>query len=379
MPLTNYLTWVRDDALPVWLDVGFNRDLGLFWEKLHLDSRPDTSADLRSRTQVRQIYVYAHAAELGLMPRDASLAVAIHAADRFHALAWAPDGKPGWVHRLRANGAIADDRRDLYDHAFIVQGLTWLAKVTGEARFARWVDETLDFIDRDLTSAQGGWLESDRQELPRRQNPHMHLFEASLALFATTGELRHLTRADAIASLFHRHFFDHKAKLLREYFGPAWECDGAYGSHRVEGGHHMEWCWLLRRYSRCRDIDVDDICEALFGSGRDLSLDLASGFLIDEVDDLGRTLIAKRRLWPQTEYLKALIEQGISFGDPTLINTAHDLADRLLATYLGDTPRGTWRDQFDLDGRLTTDHIPASTLYHLFTAAVEILRLEQSL
>jgi mannose-6-phosphate isomerase len=379
MPLADFLTWMRDDALPVWLAQGVNNDLGLFWEKLHLDGRPDTRSVLRSRTQARQIYVYARSAELGLIEPETSLVTASRTADRFHQLAWAPDGRPGWVHRLKADGTVADPRRDLYDHAFVLLGLTWLAKATGEERFATWVDETLDYIDRHLTSAQGGWLESDLNELPRRQNPHMHLFEASLALFETTGDLRHLTRADAIVSLFHRHFFDRKAKLLREFFGAAWESDPDLGWHRIESGHHMEWCWLLRRYSRCRDVDVDDICETLFSSARDLGLDLASGFLIDETDDLGRKLVAQRRLWPQTEYLKALIEQGTSFGDPGLINSAHDLADRLLATYLSETPRGTWRDQFDLDGKLTADHIPASTLYHLLTAAAEILRLQQSL
>jgi mannose/cellobiose epimerase-like protein (N-acyl-D-glucosamine 2-epimerase family) len=379
MTLATYLAWMRDDALPVWLDIGFDRDLGLFREKLHLDGAPDRTSKMRSRVQARQIYVYAHAAALELSPPEQSLAIAVCAADRFHDFAWAPDGRPGWVHLLGADGSVTDARRDLYDHAFILQALTWLAKVSGEQRFADWREETLDFIDRHLTSAQGGWFESDQRELPRRQNPHMHLFEASLALFETTGELRHLTRADAIAAIFHRHFFDRPARMMWEYFGPAWERDSSYGSHRIEGGHQMEWCWLLRRYSRCRDIDVDDVCDVLFNTSRDLALDLASGFLIDEVDNLGKVLVSRRRLWPQTEYLKALIEQGVSLGDPNLVTTAHDLADRILASYLSETPRGTWRDQFDLDGRLTADHIPASTLYHLFTAGVEIQRLQQSL
>lgn len=371
MPLDTYLAWMRNDALPFWLDTGFDSGRGLFYEKLHLDGTPDAAAELRTRVQARQIYTYAHAALLGLSPADISLARAKTTADRLHALAWAPDGRPGWVHRLAVDGRVADDRRDLYDHAFILLGFTWLAKATGEARYAGWVDETLDYIDRHLTSFEGGWKESDRDELPRRQNPHMHLLEASLALFVTTGEMRHLTRADAIVSLFTRHFFDCEAGVLREYFGPGWEQDRRYGSHRIEAGHHMEWCWLLRTHSRHRDADVDHICERLFTAARRFGLDQASGFLVDETDDQGRILAAKRRLWPQTEYLRTLIMQGVSLGDPSLIRAAHDLADRLLATYLAQTPRGTWRDQFDLAGASLTDHIPASTLYHLFTAAAQ--------
>src|SRR5437868_6068991 len=128
MSLDTFLAWMREDALPVWLETGFDRRRGLFYEKLHLNGRPDEAAETRSRLQARQIYVYAHAAELGFAPREASLAAAIAAGDRLHKLAWAPDGKPGWVHRLTANGRVADDRRDLYDHAFMLLGYGWLAK-----------------------------------------------------------------------------------------------------------------------------------------------------------------------------------------------------------------------------------------------------------
>lgn len=370
MPLDRFLAWMRDDALPVWLQAGFDAGRDLFYEKLHLDGRPDVAAVIRTRTQVRQIYTYSHAALLGFMPVDISLTTATRTAERLRQLAWAPDGKLGWVHRLKPDGSVADDRRDLYDHAFMLLGFTWLAKATGEARYRGWVEETLDYIDRHLTSFDEGWMESDRNELPRRQNPHMHLLEASLALYETTGELRHLTRADAIVTLFHRHFFDAEAGVLREFFGPAWGLEARYQPHRLEAGHHMEWAWLLRRHSHHRDYDADEICERLFLSGRRIGLDVASGFLVDESEESGRPLVARRRLWPQTEYLRILVEQASTLCDPDLMAMAHDLADRLMATYLAGTPRGTWRDQFDLAGRLSTDHIPASTLYHLFTAAV---------
>lgn len=389
MPLARYLAWLTDDALPVWLAGGFDPARHLFYEKLQLDGRPDVAAVLRCRTQARQIYVHAHGAELGFIPRASSLQTAIRAADRLHDLAWAPDGRPGWVHLLHADGKVADGRRDLYDQAFMLLAFTWLAKASGLARFADWVEETLDYIDEHLIADHHGWLESDRRDVPRRQNPHMHLLEASLALHETTGELRHLTRADAIIGLFDRFFFDPQAQVLREYFGSAWECGEVYGSHRLDPGHHLEWCWLLRRHAGFRDIDSDAICEALLASGQRLAFggttdhqatrDRFGGFLPDETDEAGRPLATTRRLWPQTEYLRCLIREGVSLGDPVLIDRAHDLADRLLSTYLTGTPRGTWRDRFDLDGRANADHIPASTLYHLFAAGVEIHHLQQRL
>lgn len=44
---------------------------------------------------------------------------------------------------------------------------------------------------------------------------------------------------------------------------------------------------------------------------------------------------------------------------------ADEVASALFESYLADTPIGTWRDRFDLEGRPTTLTIPGSSLYHL--------------
>jgi mannose/cellobiose epimerase-like protein (N-acyl-D-glucosamine 2-epimerase family) len=378
MKLERYVSWLRDQALPFWLDDGRDPASGFFWERLDLAGRPDRAAALRVRVQARQIYVYAHAALARLAPRTASLEAASRALARLRAAAWAPDGRPGWVHSIALDGTVLDARRDLYDHAFMLHALAWMAKATGEPTYRDWIDETLAFVDHGLAAPAGGWAESDRQETPRRQNPHMHLLEASLALAETGAAPRQLARAGEIVGLFRTRFYDEETGSLREYFGPRWEVGPDCGSERLEPGHHMEWVWLLRRYARAGGAEVGGICDRLFANAERLGRDGATGFLVDEVDASGRCLIERRRLWPQTEYLKALLVQLEATGERRLHDAAGALVEALLASYLAGTVPGGWRDQFTLEGTPTTAFMPASSLYHLFVPAIEIARLEPS-
>ena len=107
MTIRDYAAWVRDRALPFWLAVnGFDPQTGFFFEKLHLEmALPTANADLRVRTHMRQVYVFAHSALLGLVPggpalemaRTAMAAIRKHAGRRMA-------GRDG-SHRLTQHGA----------------------------------------------------------------------------------------------------------------------------------------------------------------------------------------------------------------------------------------------------------------------------------
>ncbi|WP_131115004.1 AGE family epimerase/isomerase [Lichenihabitans psoromatis] len=371
MSLQLYVEWVAAQALPVWAEKVCD-DTGLFWEALTLDGQPLRSADLRLRTGMRQIYVFAHAATLGLAPAGPSIALAQRMMDRLRSIAWAPDGRKGWVARFDRSGTVLDSRHDLYDHAFVLHALGYLYQATRDERYRTWIDETLHVIDEGMAGLHGGWAESTMGELPRRQNPHMHFFEANLALYETTGEARHLARAGELFGLFRSRFIDQNTGVLREFFGPQWQVDAAYRSERLDPGHMMEWVWLLRRFERSTGRYVSGHCSALMQTALAIGRH-ESGFLIDEVDISGQPLSDSRRLWPQTEYLKALLVQSTATGRPDLLDEADALVQSLLGTYLGGPVKGCWQDQFRLDGTLSATTIPASSLYHLIVPAAEIL------
>ena len=52
-------------------------------------------------------------------------------------------------------------------------------------------------------------------------------------------------------------------------------------------------------------------------------------------------------------------------------------ANVLLTRYLSRVPQGVWMDQYDADGNGTSKTVPSSTLYHLFLAFAEALRISE--
>jgi mannose-6-phosphate isomerase len=366
-----FVAWLRRQALPFWLERCADPVSGQFLEKLDFAGAAVADAPLRVRVGFRQVYVLSHAAVLGWLPAEPALAVARRGLERLRSVAWGIGGPPGRLHVVAPDGAVVDGRRDLYDQAFALLGLAWFVNATGDADAEAWIGETLAFIENDLAAAHGGYDESSRRELPRRQNPHMHLLEAFLALAETSGEARYLARAGEIVGLFRTRFYGEEG-IVREFFGPAWETGPEWNSDAMEPGHLFEWVWLLRRYARSTGKPVGRLTARLFANGR---RGVAGGFAHDGYDPVAAAVTGGRRLWPQTEYLKALLVEMEATGSESLRAEADGLAAALLRTYLADVPPGTWQDSFSADGRANAADIPASTLYHLFAAAAEAARI----
>ncbi len=372
--LTQLKKWFIDDALPRWATTGFDEHSGHFVEGLELDGTPDTSGQLRTRSAARQIYVFAQSASLGVAPID-GLAKAETAFANLWKCAWISGERPGYARAFnRFTGQVTDPSRDLYDHACVLLALAWLLKATGKDMYRARIDETLHAVDVTLAAPHGGWSEDSEGTTPRRQNPHMHLFEACLALVEVTGESAHKARASELFSLFKSIFYDFHIEALREYFGPAWEVGDTYGSGRLDPGHMAEWVWLLRRYAAVESADVNRLCKNLLHAAQTLGADTKSGFLVDEVSGQGAILKSSRRLWPQAEFIKALIAQYQGTEDIAHLHLANEIAQQLFTTYLAQTPKtGTWHDCFDLNGNSVATSIPSSSHYHLWTAVAELL------
>jgi mannose-6-phosphate isomerase len=362
--------WAIEEALPLWADAGVDAERGGFHERLGLDGRPDRACVRRLMVQARQVYVFSRAAVLGWHPDAAAIAQRGFAfmLDAYRGR----DGAAGFVHSLAADGAVAEPARDAYAHAFVLLALAWLSRATGEPRARDIVDETLAFLDADLADAAGGFREGVPARLPRRQNPHMHLFEAMLALHATVGHPQALTRARAILALLEDKFLDAETGTLREYFDARWRpLAGADGDH-IEPGHHAEWAWLLHRHRALTGEPVGPLAERLFAvAARFADRD---GLLIDAADRFGAVRHASRRVWPQTEFVKACLARHEA-GDPEAAKAARRVLRAIARDYLSGPVRGAWYDRLDAEGRPDAAFVPASSFYHLFDAIGEADRV----
>ena len=362
--------WAIDAALPLWATKGVD-PRGGFVESLSLDGEALLSKPRRVRAQARQIYVYAHCYNVGWLP-DAQLAV-----EQLNWLvghAWSPDGKPGWVHALDESGGVIDDKRDLYDHAFILLALATVYRATKDDKWLKLVDQTVAVLDRDFAALNGGFLECIGGELPRRQNPHMHLFEAFLSLHAATANAEYLARVDAIYGLFDGHFFDRELGILREYFQENW-APWKSGSEDIwEPGHHSEWVWLLTRYfevsDRVRQGDGQKLLDRALANG----VIPVTGLLRGELGTDNSCPPSMSRTWMQTEYIKALLTR-VEHGEAGAVQVVEQAIEDMFRWHLDPAISGGWVDHVDELGAPCSEDIPASTLYHLICCMTEIERV----
>jgi mannose-6-phosphate isomerase len=356
-------TLMIEQTLPLWAAVGWDAARGGFVEQLDSTGRADREAARRVRVQARQIFCFAKAAEHGWFPEGR--AIALRGLEFLLAKAKSPDGRPGFVHKLSPDGATLDPSRDTYDHAFILLALSSVHGLSPDAQVRSEIEQLVEFLEGPLRSDHGGYAEGLPASRPRRQNPHMHLFEAMIAAFDATGDASFKTRATELFDLFAAKFYDEDRRVLAEYFEDDWAWIEPV---RVEPGHQAEWVWLLGNYQRLTGCSTTRYRIELMAST--LRYRDASGALVDEGDSTGRITKSTRRFWPQTEFAKAWTTQA-NDGEPDAPDRAREALGRLRSQYLGHPVRGGWYDQFDQNGRSLVETIPASTFYHLLVAVFE--------
>ncbi len=98
-------------------------------------------------------------------------------------------------HTLWPDGAVLDPLRDTYDHAFVLLALATVYALDRDAQIRSEIDALCHFLDTQLRSPHGGFHEGLPASMPRRQNPHMHLFEAMIAGFDATHDMVFQQRA----------------------------------------------------------------------------------------------------------------------------------------------------------------------------------------
>ncbi|WP_426010582.1 AGE family epimerase/isomerase [Caulobacter sp. DWR2-3-1b2] len=362
--------WALEAAFPLWWTVGADHVQGGFFEKIALDGAP-VEAPRRARVQPRQIYSYAVAGLLGWEgPWKQALT---HGLDFYLSRYRRPDGFMRTL--VASDGSPLDDTVDLYDQAFGLFGLAMAAQVLPQRTdLPRLATALRDALYATLKHPIAGFEESVPRTLPLLSNPHMHLFEASLAWIEAGGDAAWRAMADEIAELALAKFIDPVSGGLREYYDGDWNPASGVAGRIIEPGHQFEWAWLLLRWGRLAGRD-DAIAAALRmiaigeGPGVDPARGVAIFALLDDMsvhDDIAR-------LWAQTEQIKAGVLAAQVTGDAHWWTTAANGAEALLK-YLDTPVRGLWRDKLRADGTFVDEAAPASSFYHIVCAILELDR-----
>ncbi len=355
-------------AFDVWSRKAWDPVQGGFVEQLSLDGEPDLEATRRVRVQARQVFSFAKAIEMGWPGADKARALVDRGVDYLNTRLRHPDG--GWVHAVGRDGSAVDERRDLYDHAFIILAGATAYRVTGNETALQMADDAIAFIDAELKDdVHGGWLESKPATLPRRANPHMHLLEAMLAYHDATGCEKALSRAAEIVRLFETRFFNPATDVMAEYFTLDWRVETSEAETVFEPGHHYEWATLLKQNEYLTGHDSGSFRRRLIGRADLDGLNPATGFAMNALFASGRPSNDNSRLWHQLELVRAYLFHTESASESAIMTALRSILD----SYFLPGPRGGWIDELDAQGNPISATVPGSMLYHAVLTAEVIL------
>ncbi|WP_285413617.1 HAD-IIIA family hydrolase [Variovorax sp. efr-133-TYG-130] len=365
--------WLSIDALPLWLDRGYDEKLGLFHEKLDFSGRPLEALPRRLMVQCRQLYVLAHLSLRGM--RD-SRALIDRTWEQVLQRFYRKDLPHRWAFSIGADGEVHDSKCDSYTLAFLLFALAWLYRLKPDPSYLALADEIFAVLEGPLAASKGGVIDA----LPRpdeflRQNPTMHLLEACLALYESAGRPQDLSRARVLHANFSAHMLWRAHAALPEQHDDTWNAESITDSW-YEPGHHFEWVWLLRRFSMLSGVKVDDDVRILLSRAEREGID-TDGFAIERVDILNGARMDSRRSWGTCEYLKACAAEAEA--TPANAKVWQDKAAGALSAlhggFLSVELPGLWRDRIDEGGQTLSIDVPASSLYHFVFALMECERV----
>lgn len=361
--------WFKQDAIPFWSRVSIDPKTGASCERLLADGSVDKKINIRVRVQARQAFFYSVAANLGWCDQGEEISRKL--LDFTDTYAAHPTAGEGFTHLMDCDLKVIDIKQDLYDHAFFLLAYAWQYRAFGDKNALHRAEKLVAHLDKILSAPYGGWLEGDYEYAHRRQNPHMHLFEAFMTLYEASGEARWLARAGEIFTLFESHFYSPEKKLLLEFFTENWQPAAGAAGEVVEPGHMFEWVWLLDWYSRLTGRPVAQYTHALYEKALAIGYKEDSGLVYDAVNIHGEILEPKKRNWGLTEYIKASLV--IAKDDPTAEAAAARGVQTLFDYYLCAEVAGSYVDRRGERDEIIDAHAPASTMYHFIVLAMELM------
>jgi mannose/cellobiose epimerase-like protein (N-acyl-D-glucosamine 2-epimerase family) len=355
-------SWLFNEAAPLWVKASSGLPEA-FAEELSAAGKA-SDVPLRLRVQARQIFAFTTLGRLGWTGpwRERVLGATELLINRGRR----EDGF--FVHSFAANGAHLDSRADLYDHAFILFGLAHVAESTERKDVLAVANEILDLINKHWRHPLGGFYEGEIDGPPRRQNPHMHMLEASLALFRVSGDLRWKTLADEIIQLCLTHFV--RSGAITEYFEDDWSPLSGEQGTIVEPGHCFEWAWLLEKTGLPAARVVSD---NIVGFARAHGIDTVNNLAFNEIRIDTSLRDGGTRVWPHTERLKIALARLRRLGTSEEIQEAI-AAFRGLQRHFDTDVRGLWHERWRPDSGWVVQPVPASSFYHIVCALGELIQ-----
>lgn len=368
--LSSCQSFLFDQLLTHWSSFGIDKEQGFSYESMNHDWTRNKLGRLRLLTQCRQLYTFSHACQLKNMPDWQDKLRPLFDFITSH---YFIDER--WIFSLNDDLSIKDTQSDAYALAFILLSFSTYYQTSKDERALPYMEKTHHFLQGKMAAKTGGFYETfpvDVQQT-RRQNPHMHLLEGYVAAFKATGDEEYKKAMESLLSLALSHFYDKKTQTLREFFTEHWLCDPKIGN-QVEPGHHFEWVWLLfQANTLLPNSDYTDLAQHLWVTATRHGMP-SNGGIYNQID--GNSYLAldkEKRIWPITEYLKAITVMPI--GKEEKIDRLEKALHFIQNHYFLDD--GRWNEYLDEYNQAKDYPLPGTSSYHIFLGLSEVITWAQ--
>lgn len=348
-------------AAPFWFKHGIDWKRGGFYDALDLNNFSNGANRKRLRTATRQIYVFSEASRMGFHEGKSAVK---HGLDFLYSKARGASG--GYLSHFDLNCDPSSKDQDTYDLAFVLFSLAQSYRLLRQEREREEALLVLQYLDTELRHPTTGFLEGSPHRGPRRQNPHMHLLEATLAWlpFDETGGFRRL--ADELVCIFQQYFLCKNSGAICEFFDETLLRRPGI-PEVVEPGHLLEWIWLLTQYFRATG-NAQPYPAQIYRFAHAFGKNPKTGLLYGELDIQGNPLGPTVRLWPHAEWVRAevsALEAELSHDTMQL-----EQASTSLWRFLDAAPTpGLWLERHDSSrDQFVFEPAPATSLYHVVGA-----------
>ena len=374
-------TWLLEVLCPYW-SARIVDPAGGFFESLDTRGQALLTPEKTLLNQARATFTFSLATLLG---GDAQTrAAADHGFAFLDKLAQPDEYGLAWPRAMKAQGQVLNGSIDAYESSFVILAMAYYHRATGSKGALKLGEMAYTCLAHRLHDpVHGGFFEEHpfTAKLPRRQNPHMHLLEATLAMYGATQLPIWLDRATALVDMFQRAFFDAETGSLGEYFEADWRPAAGHAGTLREPGHQFEWVWLLQQYVQATGrTDLEAASQRLFQFGTQHGFNTTGpmqGAVYDEVDATGALRAQSMLMWPQTEYVKACVARFDATGQPIYREKA--LAHwQLIRTRFFREGGCNWVNQMGTEGQPLVSETLSRVLYHVVHAASELARLENA-
>jgi mannose-6-phosphate isomerase len=284
----------------------------------------------------------------------------------------------GWYFSLNDDNTPHDATKDLYGHAFIMFGLAHYLAIFADKDALDWLGKTNELVLRHF-SLPGGWFApSTTRDWAIRgrnleQNPHMHLLEAYLSSYNATRDDTFLKCSTQIMSIYTEMLRTPDGRKVLEHLDESGQPAGAEGN-LIQPGHLYEWYWLVNEYADIAGLPAyRATCAPIIAWADRWGLDPGAGGIYDMVDTGGNVVSNRKRIWPVTECIKALVTRARTSCD----GPSYEALAQWM-TFIGEkyfTADGAWHEYLNQSLKPDCDYIPLSTPYHVAMAALEVERL----